>query len=89
MNDPLCLEDCLRILAEFFRYLMNTKFRSKWKGMLFPNADESEGVSATNFGFMNESLDVPWPCIYWKKGNAIKGVCVRVLEHQSFMFREG
>ena len=57
--------------------------------MLFPNADESEGVSATNFGFMNESLDVPWPCIYWKKSNAIKGVCVRVLEHQSFMFREG
>ena len=56
--------------------------------MLFANADESEGVSATNFGFMNESLDVPWPCIYWKKGNAIKGVCVRVLELQGFMFRE-
>ena len=46
----------------FFWYLMKRKFKSKWGNILFPNKkDEFEGVSVTNFRFMEEMSDVPRP----------------------------
>ena len=51
--------------------------------------DEFEGVGVTNFGFIEEIPDFLWSWIYWKKGKAIKGLCVRIMELWGFMFREG
>ena len=42
--------------------------------------DKLEGVSVTNFIFVEVILDVPWPRIYSKKGKTIKGLCVRIVE---------
>ena len=53
----------LGILVGFFGYLMKRKFKSKWGGHVVSKRkeDEFEGVSVTNFRFVEEMLDVPRP----------------------------
>ena len=91
MNDPLYLKDSFGYLARVLRVFNEDKIQeqiggyvvSKWK------EDEFEGVGVTNFGFMEEILDVSWPRIYWKKDKAIKGLSVRIMELRGLIFREG
>ena len=72
MNDPLYLEDSFGNLARVLmvfnlaRVLMvfNEEKTQKQMGGHFLSKykeDEFEGVGVTNFGFIEEIPDVPWP----------------------------
>lgn len=91
MNDPLCLENSFWNLASISLVFNEDKIQEQIGGHVVSKCkkDKFEGMSVTNFGFMEDSFDFPWPLIYWKKGKIIKGLSVGVLELYSFMFRKG
>ena len=78
-----CMIHCIwRILARVLRVFNEQKILEQIGRHIVSKCkmDEFEGVCVTNFRFMEEILDVPWPSISWKKGKAIKGLCVRIME---------
>ena len=70
INDPLCLEESFGNLVSI-PLVFNEEKIQKQGDMLFPNE---------NLGFIEQSADVTWPKIYWKKGKSIKGLSAGILE---------
>ena len=91
INAPLCLENSFGNLASILPVFNKEKIQEQMgRHVIFKCKDvKFEVISVTNFGFLEESSDVPWSKIYWKKCKTIKGFSVRILELQDFMFREG
>ena len=63
MNDPLCLEDSFWNLASISLVFNEGKIQEQIGGHVVSKCkeDKFEGMNVTNFGFMEDSLDFPWP----------------------------
>ena len=82
MNYPLCLDDSFRNFARILSVFNEEEVQKEIGGHVVTKCKEDKigGISVTNFRFMEEILDVSCPLIYWKKGKAIKGLSVRIME---------
>ena len=81
MNDPLCLTELFGNLARVLSVFNEEKIQEQIGKHIVTKCkeDEFEGISVTNFRFMEEISHVSWPLIYWKKRKAIKGISVRIM----------
>ena len=63
INDPLCLEDSFGNLAKVFPVFNEEKIQEQIGGHVVSNCKENEfeGISVTNFEFMEEILDIYRP----------------------------
>ena len=63
VNDPLYLEDSFGNLARVLTVFNEEKTQKQMGGHFVSKCkeDEFEGVGVTNFGFIEEIPDVPWP----------------------------
>ena len=63
MNDPLYLEDLFGNLARVLPVFNEEKIQEQMGGHVVSKCkeDKFEGDNVTNFGFVEEILDVSWP----------------------------